>query len=301
MPQQTRSRDLPTYAEVERRLTLQWDQKLDTKAAVQTANLLQLMLRTSPPDIRKHGPIVAHAAEVLWDTKHLAAARRLVEAWCRQVQDQLARDHTIDPFEPRIRCVILTARLEHRDKQYDLAFANAMLAWRRLQREAGGETALRELLRCPEPTLLGELACAVLAIALPAGRVLLKGRPTLRAQMLDPLVAEALALVSIGDLPPKYERTHALVNQTFFAIGERRNRHDLPTLRRLARLDEMFRPRHARGQSTRRLLDLVFTQIEGSTQDEVRLAETISDDLLRAGLIRHIEALSERGWWRRSG
>jgi len=211
----------------------------------------------------------------------------------------LDRDPSIDPFEPRARGSITSARLEFRNKNSELAFAHTQLVRRALIGAAGGRAEFAAVVGCPEPSFLGELLCANLAIAIPAGRVLFRKRPVLRAQLLDPVVDEALQILLTGDLPPKYERTHALVIQTLYAIAERGDLADKRILERLERLDEMLRPRHARGQATKKLRDVAIARFHRDAAAETALAEQASDDLVRAGLLRHVEVLSERGWWSR--
>lgn len=293
----TETQDLPTYAELERRLSAEWEEQLNGPAAIATANLLALKLRTSPPDPSTHRHAIDRAVEALWDNNRIDRARDLVEAWRIQVMAILARSPLIDPFEPRVRGAILTARLEHRAQNYELAFAHANVAYRRILEAAGGEDELRAELECADPNLVGELMCAVLAIGIPSGRVHLQGRPIMRAQFLDPLIRLSLSIAFASDVPPTYERMHAMVVQTLFAIAERRDTRDVDTLTKLARLERHLRPRHARGQATKRLPDLALAQHKGDVAAEEQLTPEISDDLLKAGLYRHIEVLSARGWW----
>lgn len=289
----------PSLEALDARLTQEWDERMDGPAAVKTARKILWRVRTSIPDLAGHRKIIDHAMEVLWDRKRFDLAYRLIEVWRVHMIAILDRDPSIDPFEPRARGSITSARLEFRNKNSELAFAHTQLVRRELVAAAGGRAQLAAVVGCPEPSLLGELLCANLAIAIPAGRVLFRKRPVLRAQLLDPLVEEALQILLTGDLPPKYERAHALAIQTLYAIAERGDPADKRILERLERLDEMLRPRHARGQATNKLRDVAIARFNRDAAAETALAEQASDELVRAGLLRHIEVLSERGWWNR--
>jgi hypothetical protein len=171
----------------------------------------------------------------------------------------------------------------------------ADFAMTEIRRKAGGTEKLMEMLRLGAVNAVLEMHCAALAIALPAGRLHFALRPTLKVQFLDRWIEEA-KLILDRDMPPHLWRIHALVSQAHFALAELpRTLEREEWLDRLERFDDIVRPRHQRGQSTKRLRNVARARFNGDAAWELEEAELARGDL--RFLPRHIEVLNVNGWW----
>lgn len=289
--------ELPSLAQLDRRLTREWDFRSSWSEAIKTAKQLSFQLKTRGARIDLDDDLwpVWHGAEVLWDTEEFEEASRLVACWRETVtlvEDKTGRDCRI----PRIWASILSAELEHRLRRPAAAVAFAQEALEEIREMAGGETELRALLKSGRVTELSQLACAALAIAIPAGRLRFAGRPALRAQYLDRWIEEAKLLLR-RDLPPKpLRRIHALVIQTYFAIAKQeRTAENRMWLNRLEKFDDLVRPTSPRGQETKRLRLMARAQFEGDDELAWAEARAARSDLVH--LRRHRKALDANGWW----
>lgn len=289
-------RRLPAMERLDRKLTRQWDFQADPKGAVATARAMLgiLVLKVSRLDLARHYRCVSHAAEVLWDSKELDDAARLVERW-RLAAASICDERELDPTEARIWAAILSARLEHRRRRYDHAVKYAHTALSEIQELAGGREGIEELLCLGGSDPVSEMYCAALAIAIPAGRMRFRGHPVWRAQYHDRWVSQAQLLLD-RDAPPKLNRVHALVIQLFYALCEEAPSEEIERwLDRLERFDDLVRPRTPRGQETRPLRDVARAQHEG---DEERLGRTADEARERlVHLPRHVEVLTANRWW----
>lgn len=294
------TKGLPSFNELDADLTGAWDERLDRRAARAAARKIRLKLSTSTPDLVADYPVIAHAAEVLWDTDRIDQSRELVEAWRRRVREILDRRPFIDPFGPLFEAAVLSARLELRANAYEYSFAYALSARRMLMGAAGSREELLGMAGCPDESPLVGYLTANLAIGIPTGRKYCDRRPTLRAQYLEPMIDESLAILFASAIPPSYPRTHALAIQTFYAVAERGRPADEGLLSRLIHLDDLLRPRTSRGQATKQLRDVALSRWAGDAEAEQTITEAAGEILARAGLERHIEALTARGWWSRN-
>ncbi len=284
----------PNLEILDRRLFRQWELGADRRSAVATAREIsgRLALGSFTIDLEADFWRVSHAAEVLWDSDLVEEARQLVAHW-RRLVTKICDEREIDPTVPRIWASILSARVEHRARDFGGAVEYARFAIAETRRVFGAEK-LAEQLRLGAVTLGTELYCAALAIAIPAGRLRFGKVPTLRAQILDSWVADA-QLVLAADAPPKLHRAHALVIQTFFALAEREWSEETEAwLRRLVRFDDLLRPRNSRGQQTKPLRDEALARFRGEDEEANRLREEATLSL--TSLPRHLLALRLNGW-----
>ena len=287
--------DEPNLEVLDRRLFRQWELGADRRGAVATAREIsrRLALRSVTVDIKADFWRISHAAEVLWDSDLVEEARQLVCNWRRLVTD-ICDERGLNPTVPRIWVSILSARVEHRARDFGGAVEYAQFAIVETRRVFGAEK-LAEQLRLGAVTLTTELYCAALAIAIPAGRMRFGKVPTLRTQILDSWIADA-QLIFAADAPPKLRRAHALVIQTFFALAEREWSEETEAwLRRLVRFDDLIRPRDSRGQQTKPLREEALARFRGEDQEADRLREEATRSL--TSLPRHLLALKLNGWW----
>jgi hypothetical protein len=253
-----------------------------------------LELHASRIDLVADRKVIWHAAEVLWDSKEFADAAKLVALWRRTVE-KMAKEDGVDSTESRIWVAILSAELEHRRRHYDVAVHYARWALTQIRKLAGGEQEVHRMTELGSMTAITEMQCAALAIAIPAGRVHFRRRPTLRVQYVDHWVEEAQCILR-RDLPPPFLRVHALVIQTYFAIAERRHsQEEARWLDRLERFDDLVRPKTQRGQATKELRHVARARFEGDGELELTHALKAAEDLEH--LPRHVEALTANEWW----
>lgn len=289
-------RRLAKLERLDRKLTRQWDYKADPAGAVATARAMLglLTVRMSQLDLARHYWCVSHAAEVLWDSKEIDDAVRLVEQW-REAVIRVGDERGLDAAEARIWAAILSARVEHRRRRYDDAVKYAHTALAEIMELAGGRQGIEELLALGGSDPITEMYCAALAIAIPAGRMRFRGHPVWRTQFLGRWVSQALLLLD-RDAPPKLIRIHALVIQTFYALCEEDpSPENERWLDRLEVFDDLVRPRTPRGQATRRLRDVARAEHEGDEVRSTREAEKAQADL--SALPRHVEVLTANRWW----
>lgn len=287
--------DEPDLQALDLRLCRQWDLGADRPGAVTTARQIsgRLALGSFTIDLEADFWCISHAAEVLWDSNLTEEARQLVVRW-RRLVTEICDEREIDPTVPRIWCSILSARVEHRARDFGGAVEYAQFAIAETRRAFGAEQ-LAEQLRLGVVTTATELYCAALAIAIPAGRLRFGKVPALRAQILDSWIADA-QLILAADAPPKLRRAHALVIQTFFALAERKWSEETEAwLQRLVRFDDLLRPRNSRGQQTKPLRDEALARFRGQEEEADRLREEARRSL--AFLPRHLLALKLNGWW----
>lgn len=287
--------DEPNLEALDRKLFREWEHGADRQGAVATAREIsgRLALGSFTIDLEADFWRISHAAEVFWDSGLVEEARLLVARW-RQLVTKICDDRGIDPTVPRIWLSILSARVEHRARDFGGAVEYARFAIADTRRVFGAEK-LAEQLRLGAVTPATELYCAALAIAIPAGRLRFGKVPTLRAQVLDSWIADA-QLILAADAPPKLRRAHALVIQTFFALAEREWGEETEAwLRRLVRFDDLLRPRDSRGQQTKPLRDEALARFRGEEEEADRLREEARRSL--ASLPRHLLALRLNGWW----
>ncbi len=287
--------DGPSLEVLDRRLFREWDLGADRAAAVGTAREIAIRVDLRSTSLLPETDYwrVSHAAETLWDSDLADEALRLASDW-RGAADKICETAGIDPTGPRIWALILSARAEHRARNFGGAVDWAKFAISEIRRVFGVERLAREL-RLGVVSPATELYCAALAIAIPAGRMRFGEVPTLRAQLLDAWIADAQLLLG-ADEPPKLRRVHAVVIQTFYALAEREwSRETEDWLARLLRFDDLTRPSHDRGQRTKTLRDEVFARYKGEGQLAERLRAEAADSL--AALPRHLKALRLNGWW----
>ena len=285
----------PNLEALDHTLVRQWDLGADKRGAVLTAReiLSRLAIRSFTIDLEVDFWRISHAAEILWDSDHVEEARQLVAHW-RRVVTEVCDDQGLDPTLPRIWSSILSARVEHRARDFGGAVEYARFAIAEVRRVFGAEE-LAEQLRLGAVTPATELYCAALAIAIPAGRLRFGKVPTLRSQILDSWIADA-QLILAADAPPKLRRAHALVIQTFFALAEREWSEETEAwLRRLVSFDDLLRPRDSRGQQTKPLRDEALARFCGEDEEADRLREEAKRSL--SSLPRHLLALKLNGWW----
>lgn len=288
-------RDEPDLEALDRKLFQQWELGANRQGAVATAREIAHRLALRSFAIHLEGDFwrISHGAEVLWDNDLVDEARQLVTSW-RRLVTRICDDQGTDPTVPRIWASILSARVEHRARNFGGAVEYAQFAIAETRRAFGAEE-LAEQLRIGAVTPATELYCAALAIAIPAGRLRFGKVPTLRTQILDSWIEDA-QLILAADAPPKLRRAHALVIQTFFALAERRwSRETEAWLRRLVRFDDLIRPRDSRGRQTKPLRDEALARFRGRDEEADRLREEARRSL--ASLPRHLLALRLNGWW----
>jgi hypothetical protein len=300
MPSNTISATPPgplSLEQLDRRLTREWDFRSSRSRALNTARQLsfQLAMRGVSIDVTTDFWFVWHAAEVLWDAEQFDDASKLVAQW-RETIGVIEEKEDVDCHEAHLWAAILSAELEHRLRNSAAAVAYADSVLRAVRELAGGEEELRALLKTGKVTPLTQLACAALAIGIPAARLRFAGRPALRAQYLDTWIEEAKLLLR-RDLPPKpLRRIHALVIQTYFAIAKAAcTQENRGWLDRLEKFDDLVRPRSPRGQETRRLRLMVRAEFEGDYELARQEAEAARAEL--TNLARHQKALDANGWW----
>jgi hypothetical protein len=284
---------------LDRKLFLQWELGTDRQGAVATAQemALKIAMRSETIDLEKDFWRASHAAQVLWDSGHVDQARALVASW-RRLVDVICDERGLDPATPRIWALILSARVEHRARNFGAAVEFVQFAIAETRRIFGGERLAADL-RLGAVTPATELYCAALAIAIPAGRMRFGKVPVLRAQFLERWIADAQLLLG-ADAPPKLLRAHALVIQTFFAIAEREwSEENEAWLRHLIRFDDLLRPSDSRGQQTKPLREEAFARFRGEEEKAGRLREEAIR--LLASLPRHLSALKLNGWWPQHG
>lgn len=191
------------------------------------------------------------------------------------------------------------AELEHRRRNFGAAVALADSVLGAVRELVGGREEVEALLRSGKVTPHSQLVCAALAIGIPAARLRFAGRPMMRAQFLDSWIEDAMLLLR-RDLPPKtLRRIHALVIQTYFAIGKSaRTDENRFWLDRLEKFDDLVRPSSPRGQETRRLRLMVRAEFEGDLELASAEAEAARVELIN--LPRHRKALEANGWWPRT-
>lgn len=287
---------LPSLGELDRRLTAQWDYFGDPEAAAHTALEMGhlLKIKAGKIDLGRDFWYIAHAAEVLWDSLLLDEAKQLVELW-RQTVEEVEGGRRSSPAAPRIWAAVLSARLEHRRRNYGVAVGYAHQAISAIRSLAGGEGKLRAMLHRGEANEITELYCAAVAIGIPAGRIHFAARPTLRFQFLDHWVVDAQLLLD-RDVPPRLHRIHALVIQTFFAIAEEpRSLEREAWLDRLERLDDRLRPATPRAKATKRLRSIARARFDGDGLRERTESMAALEDL--GYLPRHVETLTANNWW----
>lgn len=287
--------DEPNLEALDRRLFRQWELGADRPGAAATAREIsrRLALHSFTIDLEADFWRISHAAEVLWDSDLVEEARRLIAHW-RRLVTEICDEQGIDPTMPRIWASILSARVEHRARDFGGAVEYARFGIAETRRVFGAEK-LAEQLHLGAVTPATELYCAALAIAIPAGRLRFGKVPALRVQILDSWIADAQLMLA-ADAPPKLRRAHALVIQTFFALAEREWSEETETwLRRLIRFDDLLRPRDSRGQQTKPLRNEALARFRSEEEEADRLREEAKRSL--ASLPRHLLALKLNGWW----
>jgi hypothetical protein len=271
-----------------------WNHRLDRSTSTPLAHEARKAILKAQDPLGDYGA-VASVAEFLWDTgEDLLNARILVNAWRDRVQELTKDWCPADAFEPRVRALLLHGRLDLRANDYEKARTWNEAAAKQIRLSVGGELALREIIARSGPSLPGRLYCAFLAVQIPVLRTDRAAWPTTR-QLHDLYVKDALTII---DRLPPYDRLPALVTQTFFAVAARADPQDAEIVEYLAQLDGELRPKSARAQTTRHLVDMELARFRGDVRAERAAAAVAEQKLREAGLRRHIKALNVRGWWK---
>lgn len=301
MPKATLKALLFTFVSLkrlDRRLRQEWDEGSDRKAAIKTAREAYgiLIRRGQTIDLEADFWRVSHAAEVLWDSGHMSEAAALVACW-RELVDGVCEQQKVPyPYsEPRIWALILSARLEHRRRNYSNAIEYVNLAMIEIRAMAGDSAHLRATLQDDEATALTEIYAAALAIAIPAGRMYFATRPVLRQQMLVSWIADA-KLILDREEPPELKRAHALTIQTFYAIAEGPKTEEASIwIEHLIRFDDLLRPKTWRGQVTKSLRKIARARFDENKEDELAAARVARSEM--RAMPRHVEVLDSNRWW----
>jgi hypothetical protein len=270
-----------------------WQQRLDRAASSPLAYAARLAV-LGAQDAMTDYAAVATATGFFWDTGDFSNARALARDWRLRVQELTQDWSADDALEPRVRALVLHARLEFRASEYTRAYGWNEAALRQLRLRVGGDAALRRIIARSESTQAGKLYCTILASQIPVLRMHRSNWPT-TVQTHDLYIHDALSII---EHMPGYDRLPALVTQTFFALAARGDHCDGETVDWLAKVDRQRRPGHPRAQATRRLVDMALAKFHGDVAGELAAAIDAERDLRNAGLYGHIRTLNRRGWWK---
>jgi hypothetical protein len=286
---------LPIAASLPDEMRQAWHEDLDAERALRLSSTAERRFERDF-DPRRDREALWLASEIRFDNRRLVEASDLA-AFYRVAATAVARTlPTTQAVCMKADALIQSAEVAHRRNRPRPSFAVVKAARRLLAEHAGDHAALCRLAASPEENPIGEAYVALLAIAVTALRLAaVSSLPA--ARLHEDMVQDAMLLLA-GPLPA-YERMHALVSQTLYAVAARANPADQPFLQRLVGLDASHRPVHPRGRATRHLIDLAVARHAGDSRRVAFHTEAAANDLANAALVRHIDALTHRGWWNR--
>jgi hypothetical protein len=226
-----------------------------------------------------------------WDD--LPTADRLAAVYTRSAPD-IARYRDDDQrIVVQANGLVLHARSATRQGQGTRAAAYGLSALNRVKSAAGTSERLIELMRSPEPSMVGEACTAVIAIGPTTARL-----PGVKALKRDELLAEyrlyARALFLKNPNPPAYQRAHAAAAQSLFA--ESKFPTDPEFFWALVEAEARLRPDDSRGRATRKLIDVAIGEYTGVDElARIALAQA-RREMAAAGLSRALRAMEARKW-----
>jgi hypothetical protein len=192
----------------------------------------------------------------------------------------------------RVRITVLRARALHIAGDSRRAFEQAWAAHTAIEAQAGGRDAMLELLASPEPNILAECMIAILGIFAASLKRDLPPTHPVRAYWLGEI------RTIVDSYIPRLEAERAMIYpgtprvvQVLYFLAEHRDPADADRIRALRRIDDMARPRDARGEATLPLRSIAIANFEGHANVVALDSPRALQALACQDLERHIDVV----------